>query len=804
MPRLFRWLLWLVIGMIAAGVGMAALVAYFALRSVPDYDATLAIEGLESPVEIIRTTENVPHILAASDHDAFVALGLAHAQDRLFQMVMLRRAAEGRLSEVMGPDTFAADDLARRLGLADVARESLDAQTPQARAALEAYAQGVNQWIAQVNKGALGRGAPEFFVFPGDITYWQPADSLAILKLFAATASGAVTNEVLAARLSLADPAHGGEVIAVPGVPPLPDYAQIMAPARIPPAGPAAPVPDRLTLLAGTLAPGLTIEGNAFAVAPQRTAMGGAILAHDPHDALTAPGLWYLARLELRSGGVIGATIPGVPAILSGRNAQLAWGMTPAGLDDADVFIEEVQPGDPTRYRGPDGWTPFESRREVIRVQGASDREITLHRTANGPVLPAADFALGAVTPQGHVAAVGWTGLVPGDRSLSALIALMGAQDRGAARAALGDVTVPAMIATLADPRGVDQITVGRLPRRDTAHATGGRLPAPGWVPANRWQGLVETTPPEVAATPGLVTATGEGPGGLRMARLTRLMGEREIHSRDSLMAAQLDVVSPAARQLLPLVGADLWFTGEPAPAGTPERQRQDALTLLAEWDGAMSEHLPEPLIYAAWMAELQHRMIRDDLGPLSDEITALYPHFIEAAFRNTNGAARWCDVVQSAPIEDCTTLARQALDAAILDLTARFGADVASWRWGDAHMARQVNPGLGRLPALGWIVNLVQPTSGGAFTVAQAGFAGRGKDSFAQVTGAGYRGIYDLGDPDSSVFVTSTGQSGHPLSRHYDDLAGLWRRGEYVTMSLDVGLARAGAVGITRLVPGG
>ena len=174
----------------------------------------------------------------------------------------------------------------------------------------------------------------------------------------------------------------------------------------------------------------------------------------------------------------------------------------------------------------------------------------------------------------------------------------------------------------------------------------------------------------------------------LRRSRLARLLGDREVHSRDSFVAAQLDVVSPAARALLPLVGADLWFTGDPAAPGTPERQRQDALTLLAEWDGAMNEHLPEPLIYAAWMAALQDRLIRDELGPLADDIRQMRPLFIDAVFRNRDGAAAWCDIVQSAATEDCATIARQALDRAILDLTARFGPDVASWRWGDAHEA--------------------------------------------------------------------------------------------------------------------
>jgi penicillin amidase len=293
-----------------------------------------------------------------------------------------------------------------------------------------------------------------------------------------------------------------------------------------------------------------------------------------------------------------------------------------------------------------------------------------------------------------------------------------------------------------------------------------------------------------------------DGDTALREQRLRHLLEGREVHTRDSFIDTQLDVVSPSARALLPLIGADLWFTGEPAAPGTPERQRQEALRLLAEWDGAMSEHLPEPLIYTAWLSALQERLIRDDLGPLADRIRALQPGFIERVYRNRNNAAAWCDIRQSAAVESCPTLARQALDQAIYDLTERYGPDVTSWRWGDAHEAVQVHPALGPIPRLGWIANLRQSLSGGDTTLARAPLLTTPERPFQPASGSAYRGVYDLADPDSSVFIIASGQSGHPFSRHYDDLAVRWRRGEYITMSLDPELARAAAAGITRLIP--
>ena len=803
MLTLFRWLLRLTIGLIVLLVIAAVLAWYFAIRSLPDYDATLQVQGISAPVEIVRSTENVPHIFGQTDEDVFFALGLAHAQDRLFQMTLLRRAAQGRLAEVYGPGALPADDLARRLELYRNAAASFDSQDQATQAALRAYAEGVNQWIGHVNDGALGRGAPEFFVLPQDIAYWQPADSLAILKLLAAATSNSAAEEVLRARLSLTWPERGPELLLGEGQAPpiLPPYASLFPGARLAP--PESRLADPLARdAAGFLKPNQGLGANVFAAAAPRTAAGGAILANDPQSPLIAPSLYYLARLQLTPGGVIGATIPGLPVVFSGRNPQLAWGIAPAAVDDADIAIEEIQPGQPERYRGAGGWTEFTTRREVIRVLGEPARSITLRSSRNGPLVPLLDPGLADVTPMGHVPALRWSGLSATDTTMSALIGLMRATDANSAATALGRVVAPAMTVALADADGIRQVTVGAMPQRSPAHPTGGAMPVPGWLAEGDWSGLMPVT--QDGPTEGdLAFATEErGPLALRRARLSHLLKDREVHSRDSFIAAQLDIVSPAARSLLPLVGADLWFTGEPAAPGTPERQRQDALNLLAEWDGALSEHLPEPLIYAAWMSALQDRLIRDELGPVADDIRNLHPGFIDSVYRNRNGAGVWCDIVQSAPAEDCTTIARQALDRAILDLTQRFGPDVTSWRWGDAHQARHVHPGLGQIPALGWIVNLSQSISGGGFTVSHTGMLGTGTERFEARSGPGYRGVYDLADPDSSVFIVSTGQSGHPLSRHYDDLAGLWRRGEYIGMSLDPALARAAATGVTRLEP--
>ena len=340
----------------------------------------------------------------------------------------------------------------------------------------------------------------------------------------------------------------------------------------------------------------------------------------------------------------------------------------------------------------------------------------------------------------------------------------------------------------------------------------------PGWLAENRWQGIFpyEQNPRFTNPTSGILGNTNNKivdaafPAHVsfdwgdtqRIQRWLTLMKTREVHTRESFIEAQLDTVSFTARSLLPLIGADLWFTGEAAPDGTPERLRQRALEIMAKWNGEMNEHLPEPLIYMAWVRALQDRLIRDEIGPMADEFTHIEPIFLERVYRNVEGAAGWCDVVQSAVVETCADLARIALDEALLGLSETYGPNVESWRWGDVHQAAQDHPVMGDVPVLRYFVNIRQSTSGDDSTLMRGVTKGSGPDPYLNVHGAGYRGVYDFADPDSSVFIISTGQSGHPLSRHYDNLGERWRRGEYIPMSLDPDLARAAAVGDTVLTP--
>ena len=818
MERVFVWLMRITLS-VAAAAGLLVSFAYFFLsQSLPDYSKTVEFSHVTEEIEIVRDTANVPHIFGKNDQDTLFALGYVHAQDRLWQMTMLRRTAQGRLSELFGAETLTVDMVVRRLGIYSASRASLSALRPDTMAKLEAYAKGVNARLEEINLGNLGRGAPELFLFSNSIAPWSPTDSLAIIKLMGLQLSSHLESEVLRARVSLIldDDLLKDLLPDVPGsgVAELNDFASMFPSLLKQHANVAMPKhslsPFKSIALSGA--------SNAWAALPGRSASRGTLLANDPHMGLTAPSIWYLARLELETGGVIGGTIPGLPVILVGRSASLGWGLTTANVDDTDVYIEKLNPANPNEYQSLDGFVPFFKKQSIIEIKGKKPVTLDMLWTENGPVLPASHYNLGAITPDGHVTSVAWTLLSGQDTSFEAAFDIMVSGSVQAAMTASQTYIAPGQNLTLADKSQIAMRTIGALPKRDPRHQSKGRMPTAGWLAVNRWQGMFDASVNPVFLNPtgGILGNTNnkyidrpfpehisyDWGDTQRVQRWTRLMQNREVHTRDSFIEAQLDSVSPTARALLPLIGAELWFQSENAPANTSLGRRQVALELLANWNGEMNEHLPEPLIYAAWIRALQIRLIEDELGPLHEEFTQVEPLFIEKVYRDIVGAGQWCDVVQSTPVETCAEIARVALDDALADLEKTYGSEITALRWGEAHQATHDHPVLGNIPVLKWFVNIRQSTSGGDNTLQRGKTIGTGPNPYLNVNAGAYRGVYDFADPDSSVYIISTGQSGHPLSRHYDDLGELWRRGEYVPMSLDETLARAGATGITTLRP--
>ncbi|MEM9063334.1 MAG: penicillin acylase family protein [Pseudomonadota bacterium] len=832
MRLLLIWLLRLLVVVIVLAVFGSGLAWYLITRSLPDFDGEIRVGGLDAPVRIIRDANAIPHIKATSDHDAWFALGLVHAQDRLWQMELSRRAAQGRMSALLGARTVEVDRLVKTLDLYGLASRSVAAQSPETIAALESYADGVNAWIKHVNTEALGRGAPEFFLFGGELSPWTPADSLGILKIMALRLSVAASHEVRRAQALLALPPDRIADI-------LPDYP---VPARISmPRSTArganglsdhALLPDALRGLTPRAAdtddpllaqfglqtdPALGGASNAWAVDGTRTSGGKPLMANDPHLWLSAPSVWHVASIEAPGMAAIGGALPGVPGILVGRNRTIGWGLTTTNVDDQDLYVEEVNPDNPDEYLLPDGtWAKFDTRSIRIEIDGQVTRTDVVRSTRHGPVLTGKQFGADRITPDGFVTSLKWTALTEQDTGMTAVLGVMRADDIETAMQAAEGVVAPAQNLMLASADGIGMIVAGAVPDRSPLSLSQGRVPSAGAHGANDWLGVrpASSNPKVLRPSSGAVANANNRvtdqpyPAHLsfnwarpyRIQRLEKELAVRSFHSRDGFVALQSDAVSEMARSVLPLIAQDLWWR-----EGTPaigDEIRREALELLAGWNGEMDQHGPEPLIFKEWMRALTRRLAQDELGALFEDMAGVRPIFVERVFRNIDGAEIWCDVNKTPEVETCQQAASIALDDALARLVRDYGSDVNGWRWGAEHVAVHRHTPLGFLAPLGSLFNIEHETPGGDFTLLRGQTRGVGDKPFKNVHAAGLRVVYDFADLDRSLMIISTGISGHPFSRWYDHLAEPWARGDMIPMSISEEDASAGAVGTLVLMP--
>ncbi|MFQ5958299.1 MAG: penicillin acylase family protein, partial [Alphaproteobacteria bacterium] len=651
---------------------MLALVAlafgggYLALRSsLPEIDGMAAVAGLGAEVEVLRDANAVPHVFAAAPEDAYFAVGFVHAQDRLWQMEMRRRLGAGRLSEVLGAATVNSDRFFRTLGLYRAAERALAALDDETRAVLSAYAAGVNAYLA----GRRGVLPPEFVILAAPAPEpWRPADSLVVLKLMAWELSGNWRDELLRARLVRRLSARQIAELW----PPYPADGPVALPNFV--GADRAALYRRLPLdaLWARTPPGRArgVGSNNWVVAGGRSESGRPLLANDPHLGLKAPGPFYLVHLSAPGLEVVGATIPGMPAVVLGRTDRIAWGFTNTYTDSQDLFIERIDPADPDRYLAPGGARPFAMRREVIRVDDGDDVVLTVRETRHGPVISDLLDDTGAVA-DGEVIAFAWTALADDDLTAQAGIKLNRARGWDDFVAAMRDFHVPQQNIVYADVDGnVGFYAPARVPIRK---AGDGRAPVPGWSGDYDWSGFVPFAALPHSRNPAsgrIVTANNRiVPDGYpyfithdwappyRARRITDLLDGRARHTRQSFRDIQADATSLMARDMLAhLLGAE------------PESEAaRAALALLAGWDGEMGRERPEPLIFAAWYRALTRRVYADELGPLFESAWSLRPLFVRWVM--DGGGAHWCDDVTTGAVETCAQIAARALDDAVADL---------------------------------------------------------------------------------------------------------------------------------------
>jgi penicillin amidase len=755
---------------------------WWLLTSLPRTEGALTLPGLKRAVTLTRDKDGVPYIKAESEHDAYFTLGFAHAQDRLWQMELTRRIGAGRLAEVMGWFSEAAaeralsvDRFTRTLGLYRLAEQTVTALPEEVSAALGAYAGGVNAYL-DTHDGAL---PIEFQVLRYQPEPWRPADSLVWGRLIAMRLGGDWHAELVRAKLARAGltPAEiqllwsaESTLQEIPTAPANPRLGEL--------------APDALDHLLAAL-PEMArpaMASNAWAISGKHTETGLPILANDPHLAFTAPGLWYLVRMEAPGFLRVGGTVPGVPFLVVGHNGKVAWGMTSTQSDTQDLFVESVDPSDPTRYLSPDGPLPFETRVERIS-SGGEVFEHTVRHTRHGPVisdlLPRTAEAIGP----NKAIALAAAGLAVDDDTVAALYRLNRAQGADQVQAALRGFHAPMQNVTFADTTGrFGMVTAGRMPVRPPG---AGFLPADGATRAGDWSGWVppEWLPRALDPEPGFLVQANNRVrprfGNLEMGhgfdasyRAQRIL--RRLRDVDGTVVAmadiQMDAVSEMARDILPtlLAGADKGLE--------KDATARIALKLLRDWDGKMDRDKPEPLIFSAWLRGVHHRLLADDLGRHAGDFARIKVPVVK---RILTRAPQWCNDRRTPEPETCGEIVSAALLEALSGLARQFGNTPLAWRWGQVHIASFKHRILGDVPIIGKLFLTEVATDGGDYTVNRGAVRlAASVDPYRHRIGAGFRAVYDLADLDRSLFALAMGQSGNPLSRHYDDLASAWADG--------------------------
>jgi len=789
-----------IVGGIVVVVVLAAAGGWLYLRtSLPRTRGTVTLSGLKQPVDIVRDANDVPHIYAKDVPDALFALGYVHAQDRLWQMDFQRRVGEGTLSEVLGKATLPTDEFLRTLGVYRAAQQALLHLDPQTRSRLDAYVAGINAYI-DAHHGAW---PPEYVILGVKPKRFTAADVIAWAKMMSWDLSGNWSTELLRARLiAKLRPADPESLIATlwPAYPKdgpvvVPNFRALYRKLPLAALSAAAPAPPP---------PGL--GSNDWVVAGSGTASGKPLLANDPHLALDAPSLWYLAQISAPGLDVIGGTLPGTPAVLLGRNRRIAWGFTNTGPDTQDLFIEKVDPADPGRYLTPTGSEPFQTRTEVIHVKGAADVSLKVRSTRHGPVISDVVKDAGAVARQhgnGYVIAMQWTALEPDDTTIQAVMKMDQAQNWTQFKAALRDFVTPEQNIVYADVDGnIGYYAPGRIPIRKHGD---GSVPVPGWSGEYDWVGTVPFAALPHTFNPAsgrIVTANNKVvPDGYpyyltrdwtvpyRAERIAALLDGAPEATVASMERIQSDQTSLFARTFLPTLRA-----ARPASELAREAQAQ-----LVNWDGDMTRSGSAPLIFAAWYRAFSKRVYGDEMGDLFDAYFGFHPRFLGQVLTSDR---HWCDDIRTPGIESCAQDASAALQDAVLQLAKAHGKDPSRWRWGDVHPAYSAHQVFTGTP-LRRIFDLRIANGGGPFTVDVGRYdMSDAAHPYRQIVGPGYRAVYDLATPDASRFIQTTGQSGNVLSRHYGDFLRRWRDVRYLPMSLRRSDAERGRIGTLTLAP--
>lgn len=814
MSSILRYLLFLIL-LVVCIAGIAIYWTFY--RPLPDYSASVTLDGLRAPVDVHWDPFGIPHIYAENEADLYYAVGYVHAQDRLWQMTLSQIAAEGRFAEFFGPDLIDFDHHQRTLGFWETAKR-IDCDAPdEITRVLDAYARGVNAYVEE-NR----RHLPIEFTLTGvEPIPWTTAHSHVMARLMAWEMNVSWWSELTYAWLDGQLPESTLQELFPEWEPHHPTMMDREQSSRL--ASQLAPMVDRdfaLRQLIGR--DGTTVGSNAWVVDGSRTASGLPLLAGDPHTALTMPGHWYELHLSLNGRNLSGGTIPGAPLIVVGQNDHLAWSMTNMMPDDTDFFIEIPDPEAPLeRYVADslDGVAvhhPFDWREEVIRVQGEDDELYRIRHTRHGPII--SDIYPNRELAADHLISMRWTGHDPG-QELLALYRLNWSENMESFRSALELFHSPGQNFAYGDREGnIAIFSAARLPVRDH-HPL---LFRKGWDPTWDWQEWIpfnempHVINPESGYVanannklhtddyPHYIGSFWEPPS--RITRIETFLSGSETVDVELFQQMQSDTYSVFANELLEFILPVL-------RASDHNYDFSEILPYLENWDFHYSAGSTAATLFDTFLIRLTHNTLLDDIG------SAAFDNFIRSGNLPERVMSRMIrqdsflfDDRMSPDAETRDEIILRSMHESVSWLGERYGEEPFQWRWEDVHTLTLRPPLFAEAAeaedasaALKLIVrNLLSkgpyPVVGNSLSLNKGAYSWH--QPFEMNLGASIRRIVDLSNLGRSYSVIATGQSGNPLSEYFGDQTDLWLSGQYRYMYQDSTFFREISYETMRLLP--
>ena len=820
--RLARALIILLVALVVLTGALSAGAYVYVQRTLPQTSGTITVVGLDHSVSVLRDQWGVPHITGATLHDVAFAQGYVTAQDRLFQMEFNRRVAQGRLAQMFGPgpdnSLIQDDEFLRTLGLyrsAMTERAALAISDARTLGILQAYADGVNAFL-NTHQSSL---PPEFTILGITPAPWTVMDSLAYGRVVALSLDnqwytkyarammlaklGPTITNALFPSYPTTNPTLFTTALQANAVTTSSDQTASAAPSTAPASSASLANPAFTRLAPGvlnsatalhTLLGGITdaLGSNDWVVDGTKTTTGEPLLANDPHLGINMPAIWYEVGLRGPAGeDVIGFSFPGVPGVVIGHNAYIAWGVTNVGADNTDLYLETLDPANhPGQYEYNGQWLPLTTRQETINVRGGAPVTITVQSTNNGPLLN------GVVSDLKHAQPVSlkWTALQDG-YTFAGFFQLDFATNWDEFNAAIDNISISQNFVYADTAGNIGYRMSGLLPLRPAANHF---VPVDGSTSANDWTGYVpQSQMPRLFDPPTHIIATANNQITPSNAPIYVTwnwdQGYRARRIVDDLLATpqlsiadyeriQADAYNVPAATIVPiLVAAGTAAGGDAAQASR----------LLQGWNGEMSTDSTAAAVYEVAVGTL----IRETLEPvLGKDLYAIYRGNYSSSGLYTvllNQLAVPTPPFFGTSLADLGTTSRRdaavarALADAMSQLRTQLGPDTATWRWGSLHTAHFAHP-LASVSPLDRVFGTAPvATSGDAITVSVGGDGGFSDDppSYDQRTVSSMRQIIDLGNFDNSLWITTTGESGEPFSAHYSDLTPLWAAHQYQHM---------------------